>query len=122
MTMTRPCASWPDCFASVTSPPRCWKKYLFSVAALADAAGRERLLGWASDVAELIGEPRDRMLHWDLRSGNVLAAEREPWPAIGPEPMVGHLGSTCGRPWIPVVGGSRGLVNGSGWSGGALIW
>ncbi|GAA1548634.1 aminoglycoside phosphotransferase family protein [Actinomadura kijaniata] len=43
----------------------------------------------ASAVAELAGEPGDRLLHWDLHYGNVLAGEREPWLAIDPEPLAG---------------------------------
>ncbi|MGA5406588.1 aminoglycoside phosphotransferase family protein [Streptomyces lavendulocolor] len=63
-----------------------------AVGSLADAADRRRLRGWASAVAELAGEPGDRMLHWDLHYGNVLAGEREPWLAIDPEPLVGDPG------------------------------
>ncbi|MFE5807959.1 aminoglycoside phosphotransferase family protein [Streptomyces sp. NPDC056491] len=61
-------------------------------AALPDSADRRRLHGWASAVGELIDEPGDRMLHWDLHYDNVLAAEREPWLAIAPEPLVGDPG------------------------------
>lgn len=32
------------------------------------------------------------MLHWDLHDDNVLAAEREPWLAIDPEPLAGDPG------------------------------
>ncbi|MGW3009959.1 aminoglycoside phosphotransferase family protein [Streptomyces sp. NPDC001219] len=63
-----------------------------AVTALADPADRQRLRGWASAVAELVGEPGDRMLHWDLHYDNVLAAEREPWLAIDPEPLSGDPG------------------------------
>ncbi|MFF8828138.1 aminoglycoside phosphotransferase family protein [Streptomyces sp. NPDC015131] len=63
-----------------------------AVAALADPADRQLLRGWASVVAELAGEPGDRLLHWDLHYGNVLAAEREPWLAIDPEPLAGDPG------------------------------
>ncbi|MFF4695199.1 aminoglycoside phosphotransferase family protein [Streptomyces chattanoogensis] len=63
-----------------------------AVTALADPADRRLLRGWASAVAELVGEPGDRMLHWDLHYGNVLAAEREPWLAIDPEPLAGDPG------------------------------
>ncbi|MGW2633372.1 aminoglycoside phosphotransferase family protein [Streptomyces chattanoogensis] len=63
-----------------------------AVAALADPADRRLLRGWASAVAELVGEPGDRLLHWDLHYGNVLAAEREPWLAIDPEPLAGDPG------------------------------
>ncbi|OEJ95205.1 aminoglycoside phosphotransferase family protein [Streptomyces thermolilacinus] len=63
-----------------------------AVAALADPADRQLLRGWASAVAELVGEPGDRLLHWDLHYGNVLAARREPWLAIDPEPLAGDPG------------------------------
>ncbi|MFC0597943.1 aminoglycoside phosphotransferase family protein [Streptomyces palmae] len=63
-----------------------------AVTALADPAHRRLLRGWASAVAELVGEPGDRMLHWDLHYGNVLAAQREPWLAIDPEPLAGDPG------------------------------
>ncbi|MFJ3636771.1 aminoglycoside phosphotransferase family protein [Streptomyces sp. NPDC090112] len=63
-----------------------------AVTALADPADRRRLRDWAAAAAELAGEPGDRMLHWDLHYGNVLAAEHEPWLAIDPEPLVGDPG------------------------------
>ncbi|CAL9509279.1 hypothetical protein SUDANB6_03611 [Streptomyces sp. enrichment culture] len=63
-----------------------------AVAALADPADRRLLRGWASAVAELADEPGDRILHWDLHYGNVLAARREPWLAIDPEPLAGDPG------------------------------
>ncbi|MDT9682868.1 aminoglycoside phosphotransferase family protein [Streptomyces sp. TRM76323] len=63
-----------------------------AVTALADPADRQLLRGWASAVAELVSEPGDRMLHWDLHYDNVLAAEREPWLAIDPEPLAGDPG------------------------------
>lgn len=61
-------------------------------AALADPAERRLLRDWASAVAELVDEPGDRMLHWDLHYDNVLAADREPWLAIDPEPLAGDPG------------------------------
>ncbi|GGQ30262.1 aminoglycoside phosphotransferase family protein [Streptomyces sp. MMS20-AI2-20] len=63
-----------------------------AVEALADRADRQLLRGWASAVAELADEPGDRMLHWDLHYDNVLAAQREPWLAIDPEPLAGDPG------------------------------
>ncbi|EGX61674.1 streptomycin 6-phosphotransferase [Streptomyces zinciresistens K42] len=63
-----------------------------AVAALPDPEDQGRLNGWASAVTELVGEPGDRMLHWDLHYDNVLAGEREPWLAIDPEPLVGDPG------------------------------
>ncbi|MFJ4369277.1 aminoglycoside phosphotransferase family protein [Streptomyces chartreusis] len=63
-----------------------------AVTILTDPADRRLLLDWASAVAELAGEPGDRMLHWDLHYDNVLAAQREPWLAIDPEPLAGDPG------------------------------
>ncbi|MCD7442591.1 aminoglycoside phosphotransferase family protein [Streptomyces lincolnensis] len=63
-----------------------------SAQALADPADRRLLRDWASAVAELADEPGDRMLHWDLHYDNVLAADREPWLAIDPEPLAGDPG------------------------------
>lgn len=63
-----------------------------AVTSLVDPADRQVLLGWAAVVAELIDEPGDRMLHWDLHYDNVLAGEREPWLAIDPEPLAGDPG------------------------------
>lgn len=46
----------------------------------------------AAAVAELLDSPGDRLLHWDLHYDNVLAADREPWLAIDPEPLAGDPG------------------------------
>ncbi|MFE1381893.1 aminoglycoside phosphotransferase family protein [Streptomyces sp. NPDC058740] len=58
----------------------------------ADPADRQLLRSWTSVVAEPAGEPGDRLLHWDLHFDNVLAAQREPWIAIYPEPLAGDPG------------------------------
>ncbi|GFE13810.1 hydroxyurea phosphotransferase [Streptomyces glebosus] len=63
-----------------------------AVRALADPADQRLLWTCASAVTELVGEPGDRLLHWDLHYGNVLAAEREPWLAIDPESLSGDPG------------------------------
>ncbi|PRB14122.1 aminoglycoside phosphotransferase family protein [Microbacterium sp. MYb62] len=57
-----------------------------------DSADRARLDRWVRTVDEVGAEPGDRLLHWDLHYGNVLAADREPWLAIDPEPLVGDPG------------------------------
>lgn len=56
--------------------------------------GRERywLEVFAGAVRELVDEPGDRLLHWDLHYDNVLAAGREPWLAIDPKPLAGDPG------------------------------
>ncbi|MER6139127.1 aminoglycoside phosphotransferase family protein [Streptomyces sparsogenes] len=63
-----------------------------AVRALRDSAERRLVRDCASAVAELLGEPGDRLLHWDLHYDNVLAGEREPWLAIDPEPLAGDPG------------------------------
>ncbi|MCG5213554.1 aminoglycoside phosphotransferase family protein [Streptosporangium sp. KLBMP 9127] len=63
-----------------------------AVPALRDPAERRLVRTCASAVAELIGEPGDRLLHWDLHYDNILAGQREPWLAIDPEPLAGDPG------------------------------
>lgn len=59
---------------------------------LRDPAEQKLVHTWAAAVAELVGEAGDRLLHWDLHDGNVLAGTREPWLAIDPEPLSGDPG------------------------------
>ncbi|GLX39971.1 hydroxyurea phosphotransferase [Streptomyces roseochromogenus] len=59
---------------------------------LADAGERQLLRDCAAALAEVAAEPGDRLLHWDLHFGNVLAGEREPWLAIDPKPLAGDPG------------------------------
>lgn len=68
---------------------------------LADAGERGLVADCAAAVREVAGEPGDRLLHWDLHFGNVLAgagAEAEGgerggrWVAIDPKPLVGDAG------------------------------
>ena len=63
-----------------------------AVPVLGDPADRRLVRTCASAVAELVGEPGDRLLHWDLHYDNVLAGEREPWLAIDPKPLAGDPG------------------------------
>ncbi|GAA4881934.1 aminoglycoside phosphotransferase family protein [Saccharopolyspora cebuensis] len=44
----------------------------------------------AAALTDVLPEPGDRLLHWDLHYDNVLAADREPWLAIDPQPLAGH--------------------------------
>ncbi|MFD4906277.1 aminoglycoside phosphotransferase family protein [Kitasatospora purpeofusca] len=60
--------------------------------ALRDPDERRLLRDCAAAVAPLLDEPGDRLLHWDLHDGNVLAGEREPWLVIDPEPLSGDPG------------------------------
>jgi len=47
----------------------------------------------AQDLARSLGATTgDRLIHADLHYGNVLAAEREPWLAIDPKPVIGDPG------------------------------
>lgn len=57
-----------------------------------DEEERRLLRDCAAAVREVAGEPGDRLLHWDLHFGNVLAAEREPWLVIDPKPLAGDPG------------------------------
>ncbi|MFF0250372.1 aminoglycoside phosphotransferase family protein [Streptosporangium sandarakinum] len=63
-----------------------------AVPALRDPAEQRLVRTCVAAVAELVGEPGDRLLHWDLHYDNVLAGEREPWLAIDPEPLAGDPG------------------------------
>ena len=56
---------------------------------LADPA--EQALAWryVAQVTELLPEPGDRLLHWDLHYYNVMAAKRQPWLVIDPKPLAG---------------------------------
>ncbi|MET9655408.1 aminoglycoside phosphotransferase family protein [Streptomyces sp. NPDC006510] len=63
-----------------------------AVAELADAAEARLLADCAAAVREVAGEPGDRLLHWDLHYGNVLADEAGRWVAIDPKPLVGDPG------------------------------
>ncbi|AOS63655.1 aminoglycoside phosphotransferase family protein [Actinoalloteichus hymeniacidonis] len=67
-----------------------------AVPRLASPDHRELVRDCAAAVAEVIDEPGDRLLHWDLHYENVLAApagsDREPWLAIDPKPLAGDPG------------------------------
>jgi streptomycin 6-kinase len=60
-----------------------------AVAALPDAEDRRLLETCAATVHDLLGEPGNQLLHWDLHYDNVLAGDREPWLAIDPKPLAG---------------------------------
>ncbi|MEV0775667.1 aminoglycoside phosphotransferase family protein [Streptomyces sp. NPDC050428] len=100
-----------------------------SARALADGAERRLLLGCAGAVREVVGEPGDRLLHWDLHFENVLAPVpvagcegREPWLAIDPKPLAGDPGFEL----LPAIvnrfdegGGAGGFAGGSA---GDILW
>lgn len=63
-----------------------------ALAAIPDPTVRALVERCGGAVREVVGEPGDRLLHWDLHFENVLAAEREPWLAIDPKPLAGDPG------------------------------
>ncbi|MFI6787735.1 aminoglycoside phosphotransferase family protein [Nonomuraea sp. NPDC050383] len=63
-----------------------------TVGGLGRDGDREWVETCAAAVAEVAGEPGDRLLHWDLHYDNVLAGDREPWLAIDPKPLAGDPG------------------------------
>jgi streptomycin 6-kinase len=56
---------------------------------LADPDQQSLVRRYAAQAAELVQEPGDRLLHWDLHQENVLAAQRKPWLVIDPKPLAG---------------------------------
>ncbi|MFJ7491142.1 aminoglycoside phosphotransferase family protein [Streptomyces sp. NPDC097727] len=90
--------------SSVPAPAGCGLRGLGDVAArmlaaapgavgvLADEEERRLLADCAAAVREVAGEPGDRLLHWDLHYGNVLADGEGRWVAIDPKPLVGDPG------------------------------
>ncbi|MFC4015789.1 aminoglycoside phosphotransferase family protein [Nonomuraea purpurea] len=63
-----------------------------AVAELPGERDRHWLRWCAGAVSELVSEPGDRLLHWDLHYENVLAGDREPWLGIDPKPLAGDPG------------------------------
>ncbi|MER5753054.1 aminoglycoside phosphotransferase family protein [Streptomyces sp. NPDC002088] len=57
-----------------------------------DPEARRLVADCAAAVREVLAEPGDRLLHWDLHYDNVLAADRAPWLAIDPKPLIGDPG------------------------------
>ncbi|MER7566020.1 aminoglycoside phosphotransferase family protein [Streptomyces sp. NPDC097941] len=57
-----------------------------------DPGIRRTIADCAAAVREVVDEPGDRLLHWDLHDENVLAADRAPWLAIDPKPLAGDPG------------------------------
>jgi streptomycin 6-kinase len=56
---------------------------------LVDPAERALARRLADQMSEVLPEPGDRLLHWDLHYLNVMAAERRPWLVIDPKPLAG---------------------------------
>lgn len=68
-----------------------------AAAGLVDEDERRLLLDCAAAVREVAGEPGDRLLHWDLHDGNVLAGRAEEgrageWVVLDPKPLSGDPG------------------------------
>ncbi|MEU9301814.1 aminoglycoside phosphotransferase family protein [Streptomyces sp. NPDC048269] len=66
-----------------------------ALARLGDERDRRVVRDCAAAVAEVAGEPGDRLLHWDLHYDNVLGGGeggREEWLAIDPKPLAGDPG------------------------------
>ncbi|MEG8279242.1 aminoglycoside phosphotransferase family protein [Streptomyces sp. AHA2] len=59
---------------------------------LPDPQARRLVADCAAAVREVVDEPGDRLLHWDLHDENVLASHRAPWLAIDPKPLAGDPG------------------------------
>lgn len=59
---------------------------------VADPSDHRLLADCAAAVRDVLDEPGDRLLHWDLHFENVLASERAPWLAIDPKPLTGDPG------------------------------
>ncbi|MFF6982141.1 aminoglycoside phosphotransferase family protein [Streptomyces sp. NPDC008343] len=57
-----------------------------------DPEARRVVADCAAAVREVVDEPGDRLLHWDLHDENVLASARAPWLAIDPKPLAGDPG------------------------------
>ncbi|MFF8727925.1 aminoglycoside phosphotransferase family protein [Streptomyces sp. NPDC015171] len=57
-----------------------------------DPEVRRLVADCAAAVREVVHEPGDRLLHWDLHDENVLAADRADWLAIDPKPLAGDPG------------------------------
>ncbi|WUN96793.1 aminoglycoside phosphotransferase family protein [Streptomyces sp. NBC_00299] len=57
-----------------------------------DPEARRIVADCAAAVREVVDEPGDRLLHWDLHDENALASARAPWLAIDPKPLAGDPG------------------------------
>ncbi len=74
---------------------------------LADPDQQSLVRRYAAQAAELVQEPGDRLLHWDLHYDNVLASQRKPWLVIDPKPLAGdpcfELLPALGNRWDDLV-------------------
>nr|WP_217211114.1 aminoglycoside phosphotransferase family protein [Streptomyces sp. AC550_RSS872] len=63
-----------------------------ALAHIPDPEARRIVADCAAAVREVVDDPGDSLLHWDLHDENVLASERAPWLAIDPKPLTGDPG------------------------------
>ncbi|MFF0890438.1 aminoglycoside phosphotransferase family protein [Streptomyces sp. NPDC003456] len=63
-----------------------------ALARVPEPQARRLVADCAAAVREVVDEPGDRLLHWDLHDENVLASGRAPWLAIDPKPLAGDPG------------------------------
>jgi streptomycin 6-kinase len=59
---------------------------------LTDPAEQQLVRRFVAQTTEMLPEPGDRLLHWDLHYDNVMAAKRQPWLVIDPKPLAGDPG------------------------------
>ncbi|WP_060902697.1 aminoglycoside phosphotransferase family protein [Streptomyces europaeiscabiei] len=59
------------------------------LARIPDTSESRLIADCAAALREVVSEPGDRLLHWDLHFDNVLGADRAPWLAIDPKPLAG---------------------------------
>ncbi|MZF87247.1 hydroxyurea phosphotransferase [Streptomyces sp. SID5643] len=64
----------------------------WALARIPDPESRRLVADCAAALREVVDEPGDRLLHWDLHDENVLASDRAPWLAIDPKPLAGDPG------------------------------
>ncbi|MFJ3617704.1 aminoglycoside phosphotransferase family protein [Streptomyces iakyrus] len=64
----------------------------WALARIPDPESRRLVADCAAALGEVVDEPGDRLLHWDLHDENVLASGRAPWLAIDPKPLAGDPG------------------------------
>lgn len=68
------------------------------LARIPDTSDRRLIADCAAALREVVSEPGDRLLHWDLHFDNVLGADRAPWLAIDPKPLAVTPPSNSGKP------------------------
>src|SRR3954447_5834398 len=82
----------PQPFRPLTAEVEWWLGHLEHEWEQAGRPFERRLLDVALDAMPALAASQGKqvLLHQDLHGGNVLAAEREPWLAIDPKPLIGE--------------------------------